>query len=440
MKIVKLTESDLRQIVEKVLREDSPEINQAKNVPTNKVTAIQNALIRLGYNVGPTGADGKYGPNTVAAVKKYQMDNGIKQTGFVGPITAGKLGVQSMASGGAQTTTGKQQQTTTGKQKTTTKPKVSSERQNNVNFAYCNSEGGVIIAKGSKVNGMKWNLFVKKYSVTNQEIEIAKKSCPKTQNKNYKLTVRLDRELEYIKSRGLDKTPFFVYDPKDNLIYLFDKGGVLVDYSQVVDGADQQKEDVPAMTHEQWCQLSGLDTSPYKCTDKTTKQRKDPFYSVLANTAERFLSKGIYKINMLTSHAGYEGVGKNTFHMVDDKGKPIAAAIHGIPKLPARLKASQELESLLKKDIASGKVPEKYLKSIKTIANANQSFGCIGVPAKFIENPKVQSLAPNAKVFVMGEGKDYLVQNAEEYFNKLSGDGERCVSPTRLASSMSNMA
>ena len=167
MKIIKLTESDLKKIVQKVLREDAPELKQASDVPVNKIKTIQNALIRLGYNVGATGADGKYGANTMAAVKKYQKDNGIKQTGFVGDITSRKLGVPSMSSGSSQTTTGKQQQTTTT-------PKVSSERQNNVNFAYCNSEGGVIIAKGSKVNGMKWDLFVKKYSVTKQEIEIAK--------------------------------------------------------------------------------------------------------------------------------------------------------------------------------------------------------------------------------------------------------------------------
>ena len=52
----------------------------------------------------------------------------------------------------------------------------------------------------------------------------------------------------------------------------------------------------------------------------------------------------------------------------------------------------------------------------------------------------VQYLAPSAKLFVMGEGRDYLVQNFEEYFDKLSGDGQRCVNPTSLASNMSNVA
>jgi type IV secretory pathway TrbL component len=57
----------------------------------------------------------------MSAVKKYQRDNGIKQTGFVGNVTAGKLGVTSMASGASQTTTGGKTQTTTGgKTQTTT--------------------------------------------------------------------------------------------------------------------------------------------------------------------------------------------------------------------------------------------------------------------------------------------------------------------------------
>jgi len=123
MKIIKLTESDLKKIIQKVLlKEDLPSVPAASDVPGNKVRTIQNALIKLGYNVGPTGADGKYGANTMAAVKKYQRDNGIKQTGYVGDVTAGKLGVPSMASGASKTTTGGKTQTTPAPGKTQTTP------------------------------------------------------------------------------------------------------------------------------------------------------------------------------------------------------------------------------------------------------------------------------------------------------------------------------
>lgn len=64
-----------------------------KNVGTydpkleSTVKAIQEKLVKLGYNIGPTGVDGKYGPNTEAAIKKFQQDNNLQIDGIVGPET-----------------------------------------------------------------------------------------------------------------------------------------------------------------------------------------------------------------------------------------------------------------------------------------------------------------------------------------------------------------
>jgi peptidoglycan hydrolase-like protein with peptidoglycan-binding domain len=99
MRIIRLTESDLEKIVKKVLKEDPAPLPDMENAPLGKVEAIQQALVDAGYDVGPTGVDGKFGSNTRAAVIKYQKDNGIKQTGNVGPLTGGKLGVQPLTSG-----------------------------------------------------------------------------------------------------------------------------------------------------------------------------------------------------------------------------------------------------------------------------------------------------------------------------------------------------
>ena len=55
------------------------------------VVDLQNALIKAGYNVGSTGADGKYGANTAAAVKAYQKDNGLTVDGVAGVQTLGNL-------------------------------------------------------------------------------------------------------------------------------------------------------------------------------------------------------------------------------------------------------------------------------------------------------------------------------------------------------------
>ena len=55
------------------------------------VKKIQQALIKAGYDVGSSGADGSFGPATQAAIKKYQKDNGLKVDGIVGTNTWGSL-------------------------------------------------------------------------------------------------------------------------------------------------------------------------------------------------------------------------------------------------------------------------------------------------------------------------------------------------------------
>lgn len=266
----------------------------------------------------------------------------------------------------------------------------------------------------------------------------------------YNFSPRIDQELKYIVERNLDDKPFFIYDPKDNLLYFFNKSLMssppkLIDYTSVVDGADAQK-DSKSFTVSDWCKVSKnknkkfLLDKPYNCTDPDTGEKTLPGYSVLTSLKSRFLPKGIYSIGYLSQNKGYVGTGKNQFGLKDSEGTQISAAIHGIPAgIESRLTASKDLEDLLKKNIENGTVPQEYLNSIKTIASANQSFGCIGVPAKFIDNPKVKKLAPSSRVFVMGETKqNFLVQNSSEFFDKLSGDGKQCFNPTRLAQSMSD--
>ncbi len=125
MKIIKLTESDLKKIVQKVLlREDAEPLPDMESVPLGKVEALQQALLDAGYNIGPTGVDGVFGRNTRNAVLKYQRDNGIKQTGNVGPVTAGKLGVQPLTSGKPSTQTQTKTAPKTTQTQTKTAPKT----------------------------------------------------------------------------------------------------------------------------------------------------------------------------------------------------------------------------------------------------------------------------------------------------------------------------
>ena len=75
--------------------ENKPTIRRGSRGPY--VTLCQEDLIRLGYDVGKTGADGIFGKNTEAAVKKFQKEhkdrdgNQLKADGIVGKRTWGAL-------------------------------------------------------------------------------------------------------------------------------------------------------------------------------------------------------------------------------------------------------------------------------------------------------------------------------------------------------------
>jgi len=51
------------------------------------VTRMQEDLIRLGYDCGKTGADGKFGNATEAALKRFQQNNGLAADGVCGRLT-----------------------------------------------------------------------------------------------------------------------------------------------------------------------------------------------------------------------------------------------------------------------------------------------------------------------------------------------------------------
>lgn len=51
------------------------------------VTLAQTKLIQQGYDCGSTGADGEFGKNTEAAVKRFQLDHGLTADGVIGAST-----------------------------------------------------------------------------------------------------------------------------------------------------------------------------------------------------------------------------------------------------------------------------------------------------------------------------------------------------------------
>lgn len=76
------------------------------------VKKLQQSLIDAGYNVGSSGADGIYGSNTAAAVKRYQQDKGLTVDGIAGEQTLGKLYGTTSPTGTTTQTKVPQQNTT----------------------------------------------------------------------------------------------------------------------------------------------------------------------------------------------------------------------------------------------------------------------------------------------------------------------------------------
>jgi DNA invertase Pin-like site-specific DNA recombinase/peptidoglycan hydrolase-like protein with peptidoglycan-binding domain len=55
--------------------------------PSARVRALQRALVRDGYSIGPAGVDGRFGPRTRRAVRRVQRHHDLKVDGIVGPKT-----------------------------------------------------------------------------------------------------------------------------------------------------------------------------------------------------------------------------------------------------------------------------------------------------------------------------------------------------------------
>jgi hypothetical protein len=65
--------------------------SEGKEDDAGGVRDIQEMLKRKGYDLGKAGVDGKFGPKTEAAVRKFQKDNGMKVTGEIGESAVAKL-------------------------------------------------------------------------------------------------------------------------------------------------------------------------------------------------------------------------------------------------------------------------------------------------------------------------------------------------------------
>ena len=286
---------------------------------------------------------------------------------------------------------------------------------------------------------------------------------------------RLNKELYFINARPqYNDKPFFIVDPRLNLVLAFDKQHKLVDYSQSIAGTDKQQDVL--FTRKDWCELSSktknpnapgertyekingvdtcvrthngkryVDSEKTAASDETLYQGETYALDVLSAENKRYAQKGIYGIGSKfynPHYTGQEGI-PNTFALKKD-GVKVGVAMHGLLPAGNRLVADKELKGLLQKDLNSGNIPQEYIDMVEKDFLSPKSkydltYGCFNVDPEFIQNPKVQEISnyPGVPIFIMGEqDTDYLVQvepgKEGEFMLDLAGKEGKCVSPSSL--------
>src|SRR5919107_3013298 len=74
--------------------------------PSKRVRTLQRALTGRGYSVGAPGIDGRFGPLTAGAVRRFQGDSRLVVDGIVGPRTRRVLGLSTRTRSGQRPNSG----------------------------------------------------------------------------------------------------------------------------------------------------------------------------------------------------------------------------------------------------------------------------------------------------------------------------------------------
>jgi hypothetical protein len=406
-KIIKLTESDLEQIVKKVLKEQSSTNVNPKNLKLGdrgpEVEQLQQRLIDMGVlklRKGPTGYFGELTQRGLARAQGKPLP----------PAT------QPVNTAGQKPQTKTQVQGTSGCQ--VIGPKTSGIQ-----------DLSQIVASFSKSYPT-----VEPYALINRTIN---KYAEDYISQGIPQRTACELGLIQIRPGYKDKNAFIV-DTLNKLLYLYNNKGQFIAKTDMISGKNKQSLDPKViakslMTWSEQAKSLGFEWVNGKgYVDKTGKNRKyDPeiVYADTDKSKTRFLPKGIYTTGGLNSDSEYAGKTQNVLSL-NDGNKRIAQAIHGYyveqPRTEALKKAAEVLSNPNDK-----RVSKEFMDLISNgQVNMAQSYGCINVPENFV--PYLRKYGPNSYVFNMGEDKqNYLVQNTTNYFDKMT-NSEFCPSPQSL--------
>jgi hypothetical protein len=276
---------------------------------------------------------------------------------------------------------------------------------------------------------------------------------------------RMNKELFYINARPeYNGKPFFIADPRLNLVAAFDRKHKLIAVSHAIAGAGRQPEEL--WSYKKWCDISkgtyikhtwkrskygqGFGCYELGTTAQDVKDGKAKFIKMNFSSLSRPDSQkaGIYQVRKARytdKYSGDKSLGVDTYALSTKDGIPVGTAIHSLYTGDTRrIKPNAELKQYLQKQKELGIIPKKYVDVVerdflKSKRRYDLSAGCFNVTPEFAQNPKVQAIGRGGTpVFIMSEKEtDYLVQvdpgREGDYLLDAAGkkDG-KCKSPSAL--------
>lgn len=416
-KILKLTESDLVNIVKKVLTEQKQSYNP-KNLKFgdvgNDVRELQQKLFDAGFLKTKT----------------------MKTTGFFGNLT-------NLALAKAEGKPAPKKIDTSKYTKAISQYNNTQKVNKPVNLKATTSSSCQVITSKSDIKDLEQIVSSFKKSYPNVEPYSLINRMMNRYADSYKsqgIPLRTSCQLALIKIRpGYKDKNSFVVDSLNKLIYLYDILGKFIAKSEIISGKNKQSLDpkVVAKSLLDWDkQVKGVGFKwvPNKgYVDTTGKNRKfseDIVFSETNKNKTRFLPKGIYTTGAsLEDDKGFAGETDNLLRLFDGN-KQILQAIHGYYVEQPRTEVLKKAEQVLSKP-NDPKVGQEFLNLVnKGSVNLSQSYGCINVPNNFL--PYLRKYGPNSYVFNIGEeSENYLVNNTENYFDKMM-NSQSCPSPQSL--------
>jgi peptidoglycan hydrolase-like protein with peptidoglycan-binding domain len=206
-KIIKLTESDLRKIVTKVLNE---QLANVVDTP-EEIMNFQKELVKLGYNLGRSGVqkngvDGKIGRLTRGAIAAFQRASKLPVTGKLDQMTQNKIDYADSVNYKASTAEWNNKLSILAQQQ---KSKETAKQKTNI----------------------QTQEKIKKIQPTKKE------NLPST---NFKSSDQVKKQLMYLKQNGILKDErFTILDDKNSTVYAFNPNYQLYKAYPVITGKEK---------------------------------------------------------------------------------------------------------------------------------------------------------------------------------------------------------